>query len=99
MTTTPITNDQKKRFGTTSLEEMIVGHVNTWCRTQMSAAELAEAIRNEEYLMGQVASFLGEFSAVDQLAFAELHNIPRDHLLALARKFNRNTGFPAVLTA
>ena len=90
---------QKTRFGSTPLERIIVGQVNTWCKTEMTAAELAEAIRREEYLHGQVATFLGEISAADQMAYADQHNIPREHLRQLARKFNRNTGIHAILAA
>lgn len=89
----------KTRFGDTWLERMIVGQVNIPYKTQMTVDELATAIRNEEYLQGQVASFLGEIPADDQLAFADLHAIPRNHLRILARKFNRNTGIHAVLAA
>ena len=92
-----MTPAQKKRFGATSLERIIVGQVNVPCKTQMTVTDLAAALRHEEYRHGQVAIFLGEIPAADQLAFADLHAIPRNHLRKLARKFSRNTCIRAVL--
>ncbi len=86
---------QNTSFGATPFERIIVGQINTSCKTQMTV--MVSAICNEEYLEGQVASFLGEIPTADQLAFADLHAIPRNHLRKLARKFNRNTGIHAVL--
>ena len=80
------------RYG--RIARIIETHVNTPFNTAMT---VAEAIRREEYLQGQVASFLGEIAGADQLEFADLHNFPRVHLIKLAKKFSRKTGFHAVL--
>ena len=86
-----------ERIKRASTERVLVGTVNVPYRQQLGAKEIAQAIRNEDFTHGQVASFFGEIDADDQLEFAALHGISEDLLVNLARKFKQMTGQYAVL--
>ena len=61
--------------------------VNAPYASSVDATALANALREENISLGQVASFLTELTAAEQIAFATTHGVTRSELTALASAF------------
>lgn len=85
------------KFPPASAETMVVSTVNVSHWPWWTAEDVAQALREANYLNGHMSAFFLEVKPAHQIEFAQKHGISRDQLVIMATKFRDNSGFNALL--